>query len=67
MLPDAIDRDAARQRIGRIDEPVRQIEPIRSFAARFERLQSGQYSRSDFIPLAQKIAAHMDERFHQIG
>src|SRR5882672_1825925 len=67
MLPDVIRSDATCQRIGRIDQPSREVEPVRHCFRRFERMQRSQDARTNFISLTQEIAADMNESLHAIG
>src|SRR5437660_10490795 len=56
MHPDAIYRNAGGQRIGGIEQPMRQIEPVCPAAARRERVKDGKSAGLNFFAFAQKIA-----------
>ena len=58
MRPQLIHQHAPRERIGRIDQPASQVEPIgRAGAARFERGERRQRARLHFVFRIEKIAA----------
>ena len=58
-LPRAIDDDARRQRIARIDQPARQGHAIRGAVVR-ERVERRRHARPDLIPQRQEVAALLD-------
>src|SRR5438105_9217858 len=60
MHPDAIYRNAGGQRIGGIEQPMRQIEPVCPAAARRERVKEGKSAGLNFFAFAQKIAANVN-------
>ena len=62
VLPDVVDCDAGRERVGGIYKPAREIEPVGSGAARAQRRQDGRCARLHFVARLLIFAAEVDAR-----
>ena len=67
LLPDAVDHHASSERVGGIEEPARQIEPI-GWAARWggERRQDTGSAGGDLLAGAREVALDKDDAFTRL-
>lgn len=63
VLPDVVDCDAGRERVGGIDEPAREIEAVGPGAARGQRRENGGRAGLHFVAELLILAAEVDAGF----